>query len=146
MEIADLWQGAAAALPGMRRRLRELVECESPTDDAAGVNRAAAMAAGWAAEIGGRVKRHRQRDFGDVLELRFGMRRRTGEEARPLLLLGHLDTVWPQGALGDLTPKRRHPEWRRGGVERRSRMTVLHNSANGSRQGVDRRRAARSTA
>ena len=57
----------------MRRRLRELVECESPTDDAAGVNRAAALVAEWAAAIGGRAKWHRQRGYGDVLELRFGM-------------------------------------------------------------------------
>lgn len=99
MEIAELGRGAEAALPRMRRRLRELVKCESPTEDAAGVNRAAALVAGWAAEIGGGVRWHRQRGFGDVLELRFGGRRRAAEAARPVLLLGHLDTVWPMGTL-----------------------------------------------
>ena len=41
MEMTALEKGAAAALPGMLRRLRTLVECESPTEDAAAVNRAA---------------------------------------------------------------------------------------------------------
>ena len=99
MQMMELVQGAAAEVPGVRRRLRELVACESPTEDAAGVNRAAAMVAGWAAAIGGRARWHRQRGFGDVLELRFGGRGRHGEAERPVLLLGHLDTVWPVGTL-----------------------------------------------
>ena len=99
MQITELGRGALAGLPAMRQRLRELVECESPTDDPAGVNRASAMVADWAAKIGGRARWHRQRGFGDVLELRFGSRRRAAEDARPVLLLGHLDTVWPVGTL-----------------------------------------------
>jgi glutamate carboxypeptidase len=51
---------------------------------------------GWAEELGGRVKRHRQREFGDVLELRFGPVR---SSRKPILLLGHLDTVWAPGTL-----------------------------------------------
>ena len=46
--------------------------------------------------LGGRAKVHRQRAFGDVLELRFGPRRKS---SKPVLLLGHLDTVWPVGTL-----------------------------------------------
>ena len=97
MEMTELGRGTALAMPEMRRRLRELVECESPTEDAAGVNAAAAMVAGWAAKIGGRARWHRQREFGDVLELRFGGR--VSDARRPVLLLGHLDTVWPVGTL-----------------------------------------------
>lgn len=55
-----------------------------------------ALAEGHARALGGRVVRHRQREFGDVLELRFGPR---GSKRRPVLLLGHLDTVWPVGTL-----------------------------------------------
>ena len=55
-----------------------------------------ALAEGHARALGGRVVRHRQREFGDVLELRFGPR---GSSRRPVLLLGHLDTVWPVGTL-----------------------------------------------
>jgi glutamate carboxypeptidase len=50
----------------------------------------------WAREQGARVKRHKQRQFGDVLELRFGPSR---SKQKPVLLLGHLDTVWPIGTL-----------------------------------------------
>ncbi|HXR39509.1 MAG TPA: M20 family metallopeptidase, partial [Terracidiphilus sp.] len=45
-----------------------------------------------------RVKLHRQRAFGDVLEARFGPRPKAGSP-EPVLLLGHLDTVWPLGTL-----------------------------------------------
>ena len=36
-------------------------------------------------------------DYGDVLEMRFGPRKR--DRQKPVLLLGHLDTVWPIGTL-----------------------------------------------
>ena len=80
----------------MLEQLRLLVEIESPSDDPSGVNRANDFVAELASSIGGRVKRHRQAKFGDVLELRFGPLR---PKRKPLLLLGHLDTVWPVGTL-----------------------------------------------
>ena len=76
--------------------LRALVEIESPSDDPGAVNRANDFVATLATEMKGRVKRHRQREFGDVMELRFGPSR---SKQKPLLLLGHLDTVWPMGTL-----------------------------------------------
>jgi glutamate carboxypeptidase len=77
--------------------LRALVEMESPSDDKAAVDRCVDAAAEFAASLGGRVRRHRQRKYGDVLELRFGA---SGERsAEPVMLLGHLDTVWPLGTL-----------------------------------------------
>ncbi|MBV8674287.1 MAG: M20 family metallopeptidase, partial [Acidobacteriaceae bacterium] len=51
------------------------------------------------ARIGGRVRRHRRKEFGDLLEVRFG---RTGRGAKPVMLLGHLDTVWEVGTLGNM--------------------------------------------
>ena len=78
------------------KALRELVEVESPSDDKAAVDRAAALVAEMAAPLGGRSKLHKQKQFGDVLELRFGPIR-SGK--KPVLLLGHLDTVWPMGTL-----------------------------------------------
>jgi glutamate carboxypeptidase len=44
------------------------------------------------------MKLHRQRSFGDLLEARFGPKSKTGAAGR-ILLLGHLDTVWPLGTL-----------------------------------------------
>lgn len=89
-----------------RECLRQLVLCESPTEDAAAVNRAMDMVEGWARELGGRAVRHPQEDHGDVVELWFG----PGEsKATPLMLLGHLDTVWPLGTLGTM-PWREAPD------------------------------------
>jgi glutamate carboxypeptidase len=87
--------GVVAAGEGrLKARVRELVEVESPSESKAGVDRAGELVAGWAEELGGRVKRHRQRVFGDVLEVRFGPVR-----GPRVMLLGHLDTVWPVGTL-----------------------------------------------
>jgi glutamate carboxypeptidase len=91
-----------AFLAGARRKqsqlielARDLVKIESPSDDKSAVDACMDFAAAQALSLGGRVKRHRQRTHGDVLEFRFGPRRATGK----ILLLGHLDTVWPLGTL-----------------------------------------------
>jgi glutamate carboxypeptidase len=80
----------------IRDTLRELVQQESPSEDRTAVNAAGALVEQWAREQGARVKRHRQSQFGDVFELRFGPSR---SSHKPILLLGHLDTVWPIGTL-----------------------------------------------
>jgi glutamate carboxypeptidase len=76
--------------------LRDLVLIESPSDNKPAVDAAVRLVASLAESIGGRVKLHRQKHFGDVLELRFGPAR---SSRKPVLLLGHLDTVWPLGTL-----------------------------------------------
>ena len=80
----------------IRGHLYEFVQQESPSEDRQAVIAAMALAEHLAREQGGRVKRHKQREFGDVLELRFGPSR---SKRKPVLLLGHLDTVWPIGTL-----------------------------------------------
>ncbi|MDR3744679.1 MAG: M20 family metallopeptidase [Acidobacteriaceae bacterium] len=80
----------------MLERLRQLVAVESPSDCKAAVDEAARLVAELAASLGGRVRMHRQKLFGDALELRFGPVR---SRRKPILLLGHLDTVWPLGTL-----------------------------------------------
>jgi glutamate carboxypeptidase len=91
-----------ALLAGARRKqqallelTRQLVLAESPSDSKTAVDVCMDLAAAHAKALGGRVKRHRQRVWGDVLELRFGPRK---PEQR-VLVLGHLDTVWPVGTL-----------------------------------------------
>src|ERR1035437_7684421 len=76
--------------------LRRLVERESPSDDKAAVDAAVGLTAGLAEACGGRVKLHKQKHFGNVLEVRFGP---TRGGRKPILLLWHLDTVWPLGTL-----------------------------------------------
>ncbi|HTV07762.1 MAG TPA: M20 family metallopeptidase [Candidatus Aquilonibacter sp.] len=85
----------SAAEPRLRARLRELVEIESPSDNPEAVNRAADRVADWARELGAEVRRHPGGTYGDVLELRFGAR----AQGKPVLVLGHLDTVYPMGTL-----------------------------------------------
>jgi glutamate carboxypeptidase len=85
--------------PRLLQRVRALVEVESPSDDRAAVNRSVELAAEMAASLGGWVRRHRQRAFGDVLEVRFGPGGRGAAKVPPVMLLGHLDTVWPLGTL-----------------------------------------------
>jgi glutamate carboxypeptidase len=88
-----------ASEPRLLARLRELVEIESPSHDKPAVDRAGTLVNAWAEALGGQVKRHKQKHFGDVLELRFGpVRSRRGR----VLLLGHLDTVWPIGTLAKM--------------------------------------------
>ena len=76
--------------------LGELVQVESPTEDRAAVNRSVALMEGWIKAMGGKSRRHRQSGAGDLLVGRFGPSPRG---VQPLMLLGHLDTVWPVGTL-----------------------------------------------
>ena len=89
-------------LPELLERVSELVRMESPTGDTGAVAAVAERVAHWAGELGGTVKRHRRRGSGGVLEVRFG---KALPQRRPVLLLGHLDTVWPVGTL-------KHMPWR----------------------------------
>ena len=94
-----------ALLAGARRKqasliafTRQLVQAESPSDDKAAVDACLALAAALGKQLGARFKLHRERGFVNVLELRFG-RPNAKDAAEPILLLGHLDTVWPLGTL-----------------------------------------------
>jgi len=80
----------------MVARLRELVEAESPSGDKRAVDGAARMVARWCRKMGGKVVVHRQKEFGDLLEVRFGAH---AKGVKPILVLGHLDTVWAKGTL-----------------------------------------------
>lgn len=98
-----------ALLAGARRKEQAivgaactLVRAESPSDTPAAVNACMELAAAHAKSLGARVKRHRPPkglNFGIALEARFGARSRSSNGPKPLLLLGHLDTVWPLGTL-----------------------------------------------
>jgi glutamate carboxypeptidase len=91
------------AVSGLERtlsnRIRRLVEIESPSDNKPAVDRCVDAVAELATQLGGKVRRHRRRACGDLLEVRFGAGGRGKAKSKPLLLLGHLDTVWPMGTL-----------------------------------------------
>jgi glutamate carboxypeptidase len=79
----------------MTEMLGKFVRCESPSHNKAAVDRFGGMVAQEWKRRGGNVRVLRQREFGDHLraEIWFGERR----PARQILILGHLDTVYPMG-------------------------------------------------
>jgi glutamate carboxypeptidase len=78
--------------------IRQLVEIESPSDDKQAVDRLGSLLAGRFEKLGGHAKFHRTPDFGDHLQVDFPSHR----NQKPILLLGHLDTVYPLGTLNTM--------------------------------------------
>lgn len=95
-ETNAILHAATSQVGWITKTLREIVDIESPSDSKQAVDGAGRHVAGLAEAVGGRVKIFKQKQFGDVLELQFGPVR--GSRKR-ILLLGHLDTVWPLGTL-----------------------------------------------
>lgn len=84
--------------------LRGWVECESPTHDAAAVNRMMALAARHLALMGASVETIPGRmGFGDCVRARFPH----ASKEPGILVMAHLDTVHPLGTLANGLPFRR---------------------------------------
>jgi glutamate carboxypeptidase len=98
--VERLARSAAEMQPQALRMLADLVQIESPSDDKSGVDRAVALVAGWCESLHGRIKVHRQKEFGDLLEVSFRPPRSGAQ--KPVMLLGHLDTVWKMGTLATM--------------------------------------------
>jgi glutamate carboxypeptidase len=92
----DLTLAVSRQQPEMLEMIAGLVRVESPTEDPAAVNRSVRLVEKWLRQGGGKSKRSPQSAAGDLLVSRFGPVRST---LKPLMLLGHLDTVWPLGTL-----------------------------------------------
>ena len=103
MNPSDLPFDAGTMLAG----LRTWVECESPTFDAAAVNRMMGLAVRDLAIMGARIEVIPGRmGFGDCVRARFT---HSNASEPGILILGHLDTVHPVGTLRDLP-------WRQDGA------------------------------
>ncbi|MBN8925817.1 MAG: carboxypeptidase [Rhodospirillales bacterium 69-11] len=88
----------------MLEGLRSWVECESPTFDAAAVNRMMDLASRELVIAGARIERVAGRmGFGDCVRATFP-HRKANEPG--ILVMGHLDTVHPIGTLKDLPFRR----------------------------------------
>ena len=94
--MPQILEYTARRLPAIMDQIGELVRIESPTEDKAAVDRAADWVADRVSPFA-RVKRHKQKAFGDHLTVEFDLpgRKKQGQ----VLGLGHLDTVWPMGTL-----------------------------------------------
>jgi len=80
--------------------LRRAVEIESPSNSKAAVDRLAAYLAREFRRQGARVQVLNHRTAGSAVAAEFFSRRTASERrAKPILLLGHLDTVWDLGTL-----------------------------------------------
>jgi glutamate carboxypeptidase len=81
----------------MVRLLARFVRCESPSRDKTTVDRFGKIVAAEFRKCGARIRFWRQRSRGDHLRVEFW----TGKErpAGQILVLGHLDTVYPVGTL-----------------------------------------------
>ena len=80
--------------------IRELVEIESPSHNKVAVDRLADTVALKFSQLGGEVRFHRAKDFGNHLQIDFASPGRSA--AQPVLLLGHYDTVYPLGTLATM--------------------------------------------
>ncbi len=89
--------------PEMIANLRELVMQESPTQDKPACDQLCSHLAREFERLGGRVRIHRQRVAGNHLQVDFP----GASRHKPVLLLGHLDTVYDLGTLQAM-PWREH--------------------------------------
>jgi len=80
----------------MLRWIRRAVEIESPSYDKASVDAMGRFLTHELARIGGRVKIHKRKAYGDLVQADFAA---PHAKQRPVLLLGHHDTVWELGTL-----------------------------------------------
>ncbi|MFZ0948127.1 MAG: M20 family metallopeptidase [Candidatus Sulfotelmatobacter sp.] len=100
----------------MVETVRELVEIESPSDTKQAVDHIARFLAAKFEALGGRTKLHRSTDFGDSLQIDIGGASFGQQNCKPVLLLGHYDTVYPLGTLVGMPCKMEHGHLRGPGV------------------------------
>src|SRR5215469_6103186 len=82
----------------MLRLLEQMVEIESPSDNKAAVDKLGEFLAQTFRAEGGRVEIHQVERYGNHLQIEF-----SGQSGRkPIMLLGHFDTVWPLGTLAKM--------------------------------------------
>ena len=82
--------------------IREFVEIESPSDNKLAADRMATFLSAKFQACGGRARIHRADKFGDNLQIDFPGQ----SDGKPVLLLGHYDTVYPLGTLATMPCRR----------------------------------------
>lgn len=98
MVMKEIVQTVQANENRLLARIRELVEVESPSEDKAAVDMAGKVIEEWLKASLFKLIRHKSAHYGDVLEFKSHPRGKRGR----VLLLGHLDTVWPLGTLAKM--------------------------------------------
>ena len=80
--------------PEMLDLLRRIVEMESPSDNKKALDKLGQFLGAEFSRLGGQVTFSQQTEAGNHLKAEF-----SGNSGKPVLLLGHFDTVWPLGTL-----------------------------------------------
>src|SRR5215831_18614391 len=78
--------------------IREFAEIESPSDNKLAADRIGSLLAARFEAAGGCATVHRAQDYGDSIQIDFSGR----DKVKPVLLLGHFDTVYPLGTLSTM--------------------------------------------
>jgi glutamate carboxypeptidase len=86
--------------PKIIKTIRQLVEIESPSDVKQAVDRLGTVLASRFAELGGRVRVHSAEKFGNHLQVDF--KGHGPRDQKPVLLLGHMDTVYAIGTISKM--------------------------------------------
>lgn len=84
--------------PNIVDTIRQLVEIESPSDLKQAVDRLGTVLASRFSELGGQVRVHYAEKFGNHLQVDF----KSSGKQKPVLLLGHMDTVYPIGTISKM--------------------------------------------
>jgi glutamate carboxypeptidase len=95
----ELGQWLAREQPRIVGCIKQLVEIESPSHAKGAVDLLGDHLAREFRRLGGKVTHHPQRRVGAHLQVDFPAGKRGNAHAKPVLLLGHLDTVWEMGTL-----------------------------------------------
>jgi glutamate carboxypeptidase len=98
-ELRRLLSYCTGERPWLEDLIARLVRCESPSTDKAAVDRLGDLVSTELSALGARLERLSRPDVGNLV------RAEIGDGPAQLLLLGHLDTVWPVGQL-DVMPLR----------------------------------------
>ena len=99
MPEADSLASLLASGESILEDLKAFVELESPSDDKARTDRFGEYLAGFVrSKMDAHVETLKQPRFGNHIRVEIGPR--NGE--RPILMLGHFDTVWPAGTLAGM--------------------------------------------
>jgi glutamate carboxypeptidase len=110
--VMNLLDHYTARREAILQSIRELVERETKSREESRLNEIASFISGQLREIGGQVKLIPQNGYGTHLRARFDFGHDRMEQG--VLVVGHLDTVWPVGSLERL-PFRVTPEGRAHG-------------------------------
>ncbi|HMH07353.1 MAG TPA: M20 family metallopeptidase [Terriglobales bacterium] len=110
--------------------VRQLVEIESPSDNKQAVDRLGALLAGRFEGLGGHSKFHRTQGYGDHLQVDFV----TERGGKPVLLLGHLDTVYGLGSLAKMPCRLAEGRlWGPGVLDMKSGIALMLHALDGLR-------------